>query len=341
LVDSVIKKSVGAAKPNGTEAATVAERYPLELIRRLYTSMLRIRRVEEESARIYPTDKIKSPIHLSIGQEAVAVGVCEALDAKDVLCGTYRSHATYLAKGGPLKTMMAELFGKAGGCARGKGGSMHLVDRDHGVMGTSAVVATAIPHAVGYAYAFKLRRQEAVSVTFFGDGATEEGAFHESLNFAALKRVPVLFVCENNHYAVNSPFHSRQRLDNIWERPRSYGIESVRIEDGDVFRIHQTAKSYVDRLRKGEGPFFMECVTYRWRQHVGPNEDFGSGSRTKEEARKWIEGDQIPRLALLMPPDLVTRIHEQIETEIKEAIEFAEASPFPQDEELTAQLFKE
>src|SRR5262245_12617119 len=164
----------------------------------LYRSLLRIRRVEEEIARIYPTDRIKSPVHLSIGQEAVSVGVCEALEPADVAFGTYRSHALYLAKGGDLKRMLAELYGKVTGCARGKGGSMHLIDAAHGVMGASAVVASTIPQAVGYAYALKLRGTPAIVASFFGDGAVEEGVFHESIHFAALRRLPVLFVCENN-----------------------------------------------------------------------------------------------------------------------------------------------
>ena len=164
---------------------------------RLYKALYRIRRVEEEIARVYPSDRIKSPVHLSIGQEAVSVGVCEALRPQDIVFGTYRGHALYLAKGGALKPMLAELYGKATGCARGKGGSMHLISLEAGMMGASAVVGTTIANAVGYAYALRLQRQEAIVASFFGDGATEEGVFGESLNFAALKRLPILFVCEN------------------------------------------------------------------------------------------------------------------------------------------------
>ncbi|MBY0512547.1 MAG: thiamine pyrophosphate-dependent dehydrogenase E1 component subunit alpha, partial [Gemmataceae bacterium] len=158
---------------------------------RLYRSLYRIRRLEEEVARAYPTDKIKSPVHLSIGQEAVSVGVCDALRPQDVVFGTYRGHALYLAKGGDMRAMVAELYGKATGCARGKGGSMHLIDPEAGVMGTSAVVGTTIANAAGYAYALKTRRSDAAVISFFGDGATEEGVFSETLNFAALKRLPV------------------------------------------------------------------------------------------------------------------------------------------------------
>src|SRR5438876_667844 len=172
-----------------------------QLHEKIYRSLDRIRRVEEEIVRLYPTDKIKSPVHLSIGQEAVSVGACEALRRDDVVFGTYRNHALYLAKGGDLNKMIAELYGKAAGCAKGKGGSMHLVDVEAGVMGGSAVVATTIPQAVGYALALKLQDKPRMVVSFFGDGALEEGACHESLNFAALKTLRVLFVCENNFYA--------------------------------------------------------------------------------------------------------------------------------------------
>src|SRR5262245_9117194 len=162
---------------------------------RLYRSLYRIRRVEEEISRVYPTDCIKSPVHLSIGQESVSVGVCEAIAPDDIVFGSYRSHAYYLAKGGDLNAMIAELYGKATGCAKGKGGSMHLVDVARGVMGASAVVGTTIANAIGYAYAVKLRQEPRAVICFFGDGATDEGVFHESLNFAALKQVPLIFVC--------------------------------------------------------------------------------------------------------------------------------------------------
>src|SRR5205807_463709 len=191
---------------------------------RLYRALLRIRRVEEEVARVYPTDRIKSPVHLSIGQEAVSVGVCEALRPDDVVFGTYRGHAMYLAKGGDLNAMVAELYGRSTGCTRGKGGSMHLIDPEAGVLGTSAVVGTTIANAAGYAYALKLRRSDAVVVSFFGDGATEEGVFAETLNFAVLKRLPVLFVCENNGYAIHTQQTRRQGKPDIRGRAEAFGM---------------------------------------------------------------------------------------------------------------------
>jgi TPP-dependent pyruvate/acetoin dehydrogenase alpha subunit len=304
--------------------------------------MRRIRRVEEEVARLYPSDKIKSPVHLSIGQEAVAAGICEALAPQDVLFGTYRSHATYLAKGGDLPGFMAELYGKVTGCARGKGGSMHMVDVGHGVMGTSAVVATTIPHAVGYAYAMKLKRKDVVTVTFFGDGAVEEGAYHESMNFAALHKLPVLFVCENNLYAIHSHQRTRQLRDDIHERAKSYGMESCRIDNNEVEAIYRAAHTQVERLREThEGPYFMECRTYRYRQHVGPGEDFALGYRTREECGSWQDMDPLKLLEAALPRDQVESHSEQIEAEIRAAIQFAEDSPFPECGELELHLFRE
>jgi TPP-dependent pyruvate/acetoin dehydrogenase alpha subunit len=305
------------------------------MIEQFYRSVYRIRRVEEEIARVYPSDKIKSPVHLSIGQEAVSVGVCEALRLDDVVFGTYRSHAYYLAKGGDLKKMMAELYGKATGCAKGKGGSMHLVDVAHGVMGASAVVGTTIANAVGYAYALKLQRKDSIVVSFFGDGATDEGVFHESLNFAALKQLPLLFVCENNSYAIHTHLLRRHKEANLCERVRAYGMPALRVDNNDILRIHEQAKVAVSELRgRQAGPFFLECLTYRWKEHVGPNDDFHLGYRSYEEARPWVEGDQLARLAALIAPGSRERIEAAVEEEIRTVIAFAEQEPFPDAGEL-------
>ena len=312
------------------------------LLERFYRSLFRIRRVEEEIIAVYPTDKIQSPVHLSIGQEAVSVGVCEALEPRDVIFGTYRNHACYLAKGGDLKGMIAELYGKATGVAKGKAGSMHLIDVPRGVMGASAVVATTIPQAVGFAYAAKLQRPGSVVVSFFGDGAIEEGAFHESVNFAALKKLPILFICENNLYAILSAQRDRQLLDNIPERVRAYGMEADRVEGNDLFRIYDRCKDAAERIRRGEGgPYFLECKTYRWRDHVGPGEDFHLGYRARAEVEPWITGDQIVRVGKMLDPALKERIEREVEQEIREAFQFAEESPFPDHEELYTDVFQE
>lgn len=308
---------------------------------KFYRSLYRIRRVEEEVARVYPTDKIKSPVHLSIGQEVVAVGVCEALRPDDVVFCSYRSHAAYLAKGGDLKQMIAEMYGKVTGCAKGKGGSMHLVDVAHGVMGASAVVGTTIAHAVGYAYALKFQRKDSVVVSFFGDGATDEGVFYESLNFAALKKLPVIFVCENNLYAIHTHQMRRQSNPNIHERAHVFGMPAERIED-DVLRIYERVSAAVQALRASEpGPFFFECMTYRWKEHVGPNDDFHLGYRTREEAEPWFKNDQVKRLAEMIDPRQRERIEQEVEAEIQAAFAFAEESPFPDSVELFTDVFME
>ena len=313
----------------------------IQTLAAIYQSMYRIRRVEEEVARIYPSDKIKSPVHLAIGQEAVAAGVCQALESEDVVYGTYRSHGVYLAKGGDLKALMAELYGKATGCAKGKGGSMHIIDVAHGVMGTSAVVASTIPHAVGHAYAMKLQGKPSIVVSFFGDGAVEEGVFHEALNFAQLKKLPLLLVCENNRYAVHSHQFARQARDNIWERVASYGIPSTRFEWNDALGIYEAAQQYVIELReKGDGPRFLECLTYRWKEHVGPNEDWTLGYRSKNEALPWIERDELVRVGGMLETAIRSCIEQEVEQEVAEAIAFAEVSPFPDAAELYTDIFK-
>ncbi len=313
-----------------------------ELIPRVYRSLYLIRRVEEEVARLYPTDKIKSPVHLSIGQEAVAVGVCDPLRKDDVLFGTYRDHATYIAKGGDLRRMMAELYGKATGCAKGKGGSMHLIDLSVGAMGASAIVGTTIPHAVGYSWSLRYEKKDTIVVSMFGDGAVDEGAFHESLNFAAAKKLPLLFVCENNHYAIHSHHLTRHASDNLCERARSYGMPAERVDDNDVLTIREKVAAAVDALRKtGKGPYFLECMTYRLKEHVGPNDDYQFGYRKKSEAEPWMKGDPVKTLAERVPAAARAAIEREVEAQIKDAIDFAENSPFPDLKELYTDLYAE
>ena len=308
-----------------------------------YRELYRIRRVEEEIAKVYPTDKIKSPVHLSIGQEAVSVGVCAALKPEDIVFGTYRSHALYLAKGGDLQQMIAELYGKGTGCTGGKGGSMHLIYPEAGVMGTSAVVGTTVANSIGYAYALKYRRQSSIVASFFGDGAVDEGVLHESLNFAALKRLPIIFICENNSYAIHTHQRLRQRVTDICCRARAYGIPAERIEDNDLFTIYEKVDTAAQALRTdpSAGPFFFECMTYRWKEHVGPNEDYHLGYRSSEEARAWIESDQVRQLAQLVDEQERSRIESEIEAEIQAAFQFAEDSPFPAASELHTHVFKD
>lgn len=269
------------------------------------------------------------------------MGVCEALRPPDIVFGTYRGHALYLAKGGGLKPMLAELYGKAAGCARGKGGSMHLISLEAGMMGASAVVGTTIANAVGYAYALRVQRSDAVVASFFGDGATEEGVFAESLNFAALKRLPVVFVCENNRYAIHTHQSRRQARPDICARAEAIGVPAWRVEDNDVLEIHAQARSAVRQVRAGSGPRFLEVMTYRWREHVGPGDDYHLGFRDADEAKPWMDDDQVRGLGALIDPAERVRIEAEVEAEIAEAFAFAEASPFPAPGELTTDVFKE
>jgi TPP-dependent pyruvate/acetoin dehydrogenase alpha subunit len=297
--------------------------------------------VEEEIARVYPGDKIKSPVHLSIGQEAVSVGVCEALEPGDFVFGTYRGHALYLARGGDLREMVAELYGKATGCTHGKGGSMHLISTETGMLGTSAVVGTTIANAAGYAYALKYRGQPALVASFFGDGATEEGVFAESLNFAALKQLPILFICENNRYAIHTHQNRRQATDGICERARALGVPAERIEHGDLLYLHQRVRAVAPGVRAGAGPYFLEVMTYRWREHVGPGCDFQLGFRTEQEAEPWVATDQVNRLAGMVEARRAAGIRDEVEAEVAAAFAFAEESPWPEPAELCTDVFKE
>jgi pyruvate dehydrogenase E1 component alpha subunit len=306
---------------------------------RCYTQMLRIRRVEEEIIRLYPTDKIKSPVHLSIGQEAVAVAVCDQLTRDDVLFATYRGHAAYLAKGGAMPAMWAELYGKATGCGRGKAGSMHLVDTSVGMMGTSAIVASSIPDAVGYALAVKMRGESRIVVCFFGEGAADEGVTQESLNFAALRRLPILFVCENNEYAIYSHVSARMAGYGLCERYRALGVPCEKEESGDFLAMHEAAGRGIADVRRGLGPRFIEIKTARWRDHVGPDEDRHHGYRSDARLNAAIEGDQLTRIGRMLPDETQRDIANTVKREIAEAIAFAEASPFPEDEEIFDHVF--
>lgn len=314
---------------------------PPKDIERIYRSLRQIRRAEEEVARIYPTDKIKSPVHLSIGQESVAVGVCDVLTRADAVSGTYRGHASYLAKGAPLSGMLAEMFGKATGAARGKGGSMHLVEPKLNVLGSSAVVGTTIPIATGWALAQKLRKTGNVVAAFFGDGATEEGCFYESLNFAALHKLPILFVCENNGFAIYTSLAKRWASERLCERVATYGMPTHRVEDGDVFKIRDFAAKAVAGMRTGGGPAFLECLTYRWREHVGPNEDFDLGHRHKDDMAPWVENDHVEAVGRMLDAKTRAKLDRSVEKEIADAVAFAESSPFPKADALMEYVYAE
>src|SRR5579884_177570 len=254
----------------------------------LYRSMLKVRLVEERIVALYPEGDMRCPTHLSLGQEAVAAGICAQLEPSDFVISAHRSHAHYLAKGGDLLAMFAELYGKATGCASGKGGSMHLIDLTVNFLGCVPIVGSTIPIAVGAAFGAALQGRSPVVVVFFGDGAVETGVFHESLNFATVHRLPVLFVCENNLYSVNTPLAPRQPATRtIAELAQGHGIEA-RQEDGqDVEAVYRLTSTVLKHIRAGGGPALLEFLTYRWAEHCGPNPDIHLGYRSQEEFAAW------------------------------------------------------
>ena len=307
---------------------------PIDLLHGMYVSMLRIRLFEERAAELVDAGEIKTPCHLYIGQEAIAVGVCAALERDDYVWGGHRSHGHYLAKGGDLRAMMAELHGKATGCSKGRGGSMHLVAPEVGVLGTVPLVAATIPMAVGAALATQLRRDARVSVSFFGDGATEEGHFHESLNIASVYRLPVLFVCENNLYSSHMQLLERRACDNIDRAGEAHGLPGVRVDGNDVVAVYRAAVVAVDRARRGEGPALLECRTYRWRGHVGASWDMDVGVKRRDEFKDWLSKDPIARagqqLRALGAEELeIDRVVHHVRREVDEAVTFARESPYP------------
>jgi pyruvate dehydrogenase E1 component alpha subunit len=298
------------------------------IYRRLFRTALLIRLVEERIIELYPSDKIQSPVHLSIGQEAVAVGVCDALRPDDLVFATYRSHGFYIAKGGRLDAMFAELYGRKGGISGGKAGSMHLAAPQAGLMGSSAVVASTIPHAVGAALSFKRRGSSRIAVAVFGDGATEEGVYHESLNFAQLMKVPVLFLCEDNGLAVHSHRPVRQAYRLI-EHAASYGIPGRRLDEGwDMLAIREATLEAAAQVRQG-APFALEIATSRYKEHVGVGEDFHFKYRTKASVEAWKRRDP-----LIVDSKLVAEFKPELEREVEAAVAFAEASAAPGHAEL-------
>lgn len=300
----------------------------------LFETALKIRMVEERVIELYPSDKIQSPVHLSIGQEGVAAGVCSPLQKTDLLFGSYRSHAFYIAKGGNLREMFAELYGKATGCAGGKAGSMHLTAPEVGFMGCSAVVASTIPHAVGAAWAARMLGKDQVTVAVFGDGATEEGVYHESLNFAALHSLPVIFVCENNGLAVHSRIEARQSY-RITAHAETYGIPTRRVENGlDFMGVAAVMSELVQAVRAQGGPRYLEIVTSRFYEHVGVGVDYHAGYRSAEEVECWQRIDP-----LLVDSSLAEALRERLSREIEDAVQFAESSPWPGPEQLLADVF--
>jgi TPP-dependent pyruvate/acetoin dehydrogenase alpha subunit len=318
-----------------------------DILKQLLLAMLRIRLFEEKAAELVQKNEILCPTHLYIGQEAVAVGVSASLRKDDYVFSTHRSHGHYIAKGGDLNALMAELYGRVTGCSRGRGGSMHLSSPEVGFIGSSAIVAGSIPLAVGAAYAFSLRKQDRVAVAFFGDGAVNEGAWYESMNLAGLGQLPVIFVCENNLYSTHMPVSKCLADTDIHRKAEMFGIPGYRVDGNNVFEVYETAMKAIGAARRGEGPALIECMTYRWRGHVGSNYDIDKGLRSKEELDQWISRDPIGALEkhMLQHNLLTEREIQSIRGEIKRSVDdsvvFAKKSPFPDEKTLLNNVFKE
>ena len=292
--------------------------------------MLRIRLVEESIANKYSEQKMRCPTHLSIGQEAIAVGACANLTSQDQVLSTHRAHAHYLAKGGCLNSMMAEIYGKASGCSKGMGGSMHLIDTSVGFMGSTAIVGNTIPVAVGLALEKKLTRKKSIACVFFGDGATEEGAFYESVNFAIIHSLPILFICENNLYSVYSGLEVRQPVDRkIYKMVRAMGISAQHGNGNDVEEVARKVKHAKTMILKSGGPQFLEFDTYRWREHCGPNFDNNIGYREESEFLKWKKKDPLKNFYSENSQKYIDRKIDTISQEIDDAHQFADDSKFP------------
>ena len=322
--------------------------YSRELLIDLYKTMLRIRLFEESLVEPILTGDVRTPCHLYSGQEAIATGLCANLTNDDYVFGCHRSHGHYLAKGGSLLAMMAEIYCKETGCSRGRGGSMHLIDSGVGMMGSAPIVAGTISLAVGAALASSIRRDGRVTVSFFGDGATGEGVFYESINFAALKKLPIIFACENNLYATHMPIRECRVNQPICRIAEPFDIAIHSVDGNDVLQVLETSRKAVDACRYGNGPVFMEFMTYRFRGHVGPDDNIQGNHtdiRPKSEIESWVKKDPIigfEKYLLehkLIDENRIIAIRENVASEISEAQNYAIKSKSPRREDLLKHVF--
>jgi len=319
------------------------------LLEKLYRTMIRIRLCEESLVEPILKTEVRCPVHLYTGEEAIAAGVCAALEKKDYVFSTHRSHGHFLAKGGSMSELVAEVYGKKTGCSRGKGGSMHLISPQNGMMGSVPIVGGTISLALGTALASSIRKDKRVTASFFGDGATGEGVLYESLNFASIKKLPIIFVCENNLYSTHMPIEECRLSNNIFKTGTPFCVEGKRIDGNNVLNVYEATKKAADKCRKEKGPVFLEFSTYRLRGHVGPDDNIQgehTDIRPEEEVEKWRKKDPIKRLErYLLQNEFCKRekllaIHQQAEKEIKEAFAFAQKSSYPAKGELLSHVFK-
>lgn len=318
-----------------------------ETLLTLHKEILYVRLVEDAIAERYKENEMRCPVHLSIGQEATAVGVCQALNVSDKIFSTHRCHAHYLAKGGDLKRMLAEIYGKETGCCGGRGGSMHLTDDEKGMVVSVPIVGSNIPLAVGSALSSKIDNSDIVSVAFTGDGSLEEGVFHESANFAQINKLPVLFVCENNLYSVYTPLNARQPERPISDLGKAHNLFTLTADGNDVKAVLTTTLEAVAYARSGKGPVFLVFDTYRWREHCGPNYDNHLGYREEDEFIEWKKRDplELIRSEVLEKKLLNQQQIEVLENDFKniinEAFEFAKSSALPNPSEIAKFIYKE
>jgi len=314
---------------------------------KIYQQMLTIRRFEEKAIELFEHNLIRGNIHSCIGQEAVSVGVCLNLRPNDFMVNTHRGHGHCIAKGADLKLMMAELLGKSTGYCKGKGGSMHIADFEAGNLGANGIVGGGIPIAVGAGISIQNRATDQVVACFFGDGASNQGAFHEGLNLAAIWRLPVIFVCENNLYALSTSIREAIAISHISDRAVAYGIPGVSIDGNDVVEVYLKTKEAAERATQGEGPTLLECVTYRFFGHFSGDPGRGMTYRPKEEMDQWLDRCPIKRFKerliqeKMMTQEIERKIEAGIKASIEEAVQFAKESPLPLPEEAFQDLFVE
>jgi acetoin:2,6-dichlorophenolindophenol oxidoreductase subunit alpha len=313
-----------------------------ETLLHMFRQMVKIREFEEAAARMAEQAKIPGAVHLYVGEEAIAVGVSNELTSNDAIASTHRGHGHCIAKGGDVKLMFAELYGRATGYCHGKGGSMHIADLDLGILGANGIVAGGAPMAMGAAFASKYRKDGSVCVLFCGDGATNEGAWHESMNFAGLYKLPLITVVENNHWGEWTRQENQAPITELYVRAASYGMPGVRVDGQDVLAVNEAARDAIDKARNGGGPSLIEADTYRFHDHIGRAE---REIRPKEEVDRWRARDPIDILRAVMIEKAITtnesseRIIEEVRREIEEAIEFAENSPLPDPADLLTDVF--
>ena len=311
----------------------------------LYMNMVKIRKFEETAANLFAEGLIPGLVHLYIGEEAVAVGVCANLRKEDYIVSTHRGHGHCIAKGGDIKKMMAELLGKRTGYSKGHGGSMHMVVPEIGVMGSSGIVGAGIPIAAGLGLAIELKQTNQVAICFFGDGASNTGTFHEGINLAAVWKLPVIFVCENNLYAISVPIHRSTSVKNVADRAVAYGIPGVVVDGMDVTAVYKAVQRAVSRAREGKGPTLVECKTYRFRGHYEGDPKKGGTYRSGDEMLEWEKKCPISnfKAKLIEKGILAEKEAEEIEQkctkEIEEAVEFAKKSPYPLPDEVLENVF--